>query len=174
MTGSECVPFTHSLFPSHSSSLSLIPLISHFDAKLPQHSSRRLCCKASVAVGRGNGTDFHAGAPAITCSLVDFLLVSTVLPHARHNSFKLRHKMSTSYAFQSQSFPSSLPRSFILLLWSSLWSRASRTTLTVDQAAATRHPYALSFITPFQVMCLFFLFIHHHRHPRGRLYDTRS
>ena len=55
------------------------------------------------------------------------IFLSFLLPHARHNSFKLRHKTSTIYAFQSQSFPPSLPRSFILLLCFlilHLWSRS--------------------------------------------------
>jgi hypothetical protein len=88
-----------------------------------------------------NGTDFRVGAPAITwsccdtkspqqlnsigvdhhpvlertrsCSLLfSYCNLASLPPRARHKtSFKL-HKLNTTCALQSQSFPPSLPRSF--------------------------------------------------------------
>ena len=90
--------------------------------------------------------------------------------------FKVRHKTGTIYAFQSWPFPPSLPRPFFFSFTFPLSYRCglvlscSRTAFTstklLQRGSRMRHHLSY-FILPF--MCLYSLFNHHHRCPRGHL-----
>ena len=70
------------------------------------------------------------------CLFSHSFLVVSIASCLTQQPFKLRHKTSTSYAFQSRSFPPSLLRSFIFLfifLYLTSLVSLSRTTLTGKQ-----------------------------------------
>ena len=131
---------------------------------------RSQCVRRALRLGTKTERTSATGRPPSRVPLLIFLLIFSNIScrfycltlNTAASSCDTRRVRATR-SFQSQSFPPSLPRSFILLfIFLSLTPLVSlsRTTLTVDQAAATRHPYALSFILFYHTLYALSLSIH--------------
>ena len=135
--------------------------------QLSSHSTRR------VRPTRSNHGPSRPHFPA-PFSILVFLFLLALSPRARHStSFKPRHKTSTIYAFQSWPFPLSLPTPFYFTLsYMSGFALSNNVlpTLCCYHAASVCTFFYL--IYPSLYVLILSLFNHHHRHPRGRPYNT--
>ena len=136
-------------------------------------------CKECIGAMHGMEQTSASECLPLCENVAILLLLLFSLPCVWYNRFfKPQHKINTNYAFQSQSFPSSLLSCFVLFFIFPLfyiWSH----TLKQCLLTLSHYPHDIcifshspSFI--FSFICLYTLFSLYHQYLQVRLYDMRS